>query len=153
MGNHLEWQYGYAVVTVDGNQVSITYYAGLPAGGAVPTSWVPFETFSYTVTSKTLGLNDVNQTIVPQILTDYYPGIAINKIGTGTLTLGAGSSPYSQPITVSGGKMRVYGNYASAPVTVNGGGIIALHDGSLNQVTSEAAGSLVGTGTVFGSFD
>ena len=115
-----------------------------------PPGWL-YETFSYTVTSKTLGLNDVSQTIVPQILTDYYPGIAINKIGTGTLTLSAGSSPYSGPITVSGGKMRVYGNYASAPVTVNGGGITALHDGSLNQVTSEAAGSLVGTGTVFGT--
>ncbi len=94
MDNHLEWQFGYAVVTVNGNQVSITYYAGLPAN-AVPTSWVPYETFSYTVTSKTLGLNDVSQTIVPQILTDYYPGIAINKIGAGTLTLNAGSSPYS----------------------------------------------------------
>jgi autotransporter-associated beta strand protein len=150
LGNHLEWQFGYAVVTVDGNQVSITYYAGLPVN-AVPTSWVPYETFHYMVTSKTLGLNDVNQTIVPQILTDYYPGIAMNKIGTGTLTLSAGSSPYSSPITVSGGKMKVYGNYASAPVTVNGGGITALHDGSLSQVTSDPAGSLVGTGTVFGT--
>ena len=81
----------------------------------------------------------------------YYPGIAINKIGTGTLTLNAGDSPYSGPITVSGGKMRVYGNYASAPVTVNGGGTTALHGGSLNQVTSNAAGSLVGTGMVFGT--
>ena len=150
LGNHLEWQYGYAVVTVNGNQVSITYYAGLPAN-AVPTSWVAYETTSYSVTSKTLGLNDVSQTIVPQILTDYYPGIAINKIGTGTLTLSAGSSLYSGPITVSGGKLRVYGNYVSAPVTVSGGGIAALHNGSLNQVTSNAAGSLVGTGTVFGA--
>jgi autotransporter-associated beta strand protein len=150
VGNHLEWQYGYAVVTVNGNQVSITYYAGLPAN-AVPTSWVAYETTSYSVTSKTLGLNDVSQTIVPQILTDYYPGIAINKIGTGTLTLSAGSSLYSGPITVSGGKLRVYGNYASAPVTVNAGGTTALHDGSLNQVTSDAAGNLVGTGTVFGT--
>jgi autotransporter-associated beta strand protein len=150
LGNHLEWQYGYALVTVNGNQVSITYYAGLPAN-TVPTSWVAYETTSYSVTSKTLGLNDVSQTIVPQILTDYYPGIAINKIGTGTLTLSAGSSPYSGPITVSGGKLRVYGNYASAPVTVNGGGTTALHDGSLNQVSSDAAGNLVGTGTVFGT--
>ena len=150
LGNHLEWQYGYAVVTVDGNQVSITYYAGLPAN-AVPTSWVAYETFSYAITAKTLGLNNVSQQMDPQILTSYYPGIAINKIGTGTLTLSAGDSPYSGPITVSGGKMRVYGNYASAPVTVNGGGITALHDGRLNQVTSDAAGSLVGTGTVFGT--
>ena len=119
--------------------------------GAVPTSWEVFETFNYTVTSKTLGLSDVSQTIVPQILTDYYPGITINKTGAGTLTLSAGSSPYSGPITVSGGKLRVYGNYASAPVTVSGGGIVALHDGSLNQVTSEVAGSLEGTGTVIGT--
>lgn len=148
---HLENQFGYAVVTVDGNQVSITYYAGLPAGGAVPTSWEKYETYSYTVTSKTLGVDDVSQTIVPQILSDYYPGIAINKTGTGTLTLGAGSSPYSGPITVSGGKLRVYGNYASAPVTVSGGGLTTLHGGSLNQVTSSPAGSLEGTGTVFGT--
>jgi autotransporter-associated beta strand protein len=150
LDSHLEWQYGYAVVTVNGNQVSITYYAGLPAN-AVPTSWVAYETFSYAITAKTLGLNNVSQQMDPQILTSYYPGIAINKIGTGTLTLSAGDSPYSGPITVSGGRMRVYGNYASAPVTVNGGGITALHDGSLNQVTSDAAGSLVGTGTVFGT--
>ena len=150
LGNHLEWQFGYAVVTVNGNQVSITYYAGLPAN-AVPTSWEAYETFSYTITSKTLGLNDVSQTIVPQILSDFYPGIAINKKGSGTLTLSAGSSPYSQPITVSGGKMRVYGNYASAPVTVSGGGLATLHGGSLNQVTSSPAGSLEGTGTVFGT--
>ena len=32
LGNHLENQFGYAVVTVNGNQVDITYYAGLPAG-------------------------------------------------------------------------------------------------------------------------
>jgi autotransporter-associated beta strand protein len=151
LGNHLEWQFGYAVLTVNGNQVTITYYAGLPAGGAVPTSWEVFETFSYTVTSKTLGLRDVSQTLVPQILTDYYPGIAINKTGAGTLTLSSGSSPYSGPITVSGGKMRVYGNYASAPVTVSDGGLTSLHGGSLNQVTSSPAGSLEGTGTVFGT--
>jgi autotransporter-associated beta strand protein len=150
MENHLEWQFGYAVVTIDGNQVSITYYAGLPAN-AVPTSWAPFETFSYTITSKTLGVNNVSQQMDPQILTDFYPGIVINKIGTGTLALNAGDSPYAGPITVSGGKMRVYGNYASAPVTVNGGGLTALYGGSLNQVTSDAAGSLVGTGTVCGT--
>ncbi len=148
--NHLEWQFGYAVVTIDGNQVSITYYAGLPAN-AVPTSWEPYETYNYTITAKTLGLNDVSQQLDPQILTDYYPGIAINKVGTGTLTLNVGSSPYSQPITVSGGKMRVYGDYAGAPVTVNGGGMTALYGGSLNQVTSDAAGSLAGSGTVCGT--
>jgi autotransporter-associated beta strand protein len=150
LGNHLEWQFGYAVVTINGNQVSITYYAGLPVN-AVPTSWEVKDTFSYVVTSKTLGLNNVSQQMDPQILTSYYPGVAINKTGTGTLTLSAGTSPYSQPITVSGGKMRVYGHYASAPVTVIGGGVTALHDGSLNQVISEADGSLVGTGTVFGN--
>lgn len=148
LANHLENQFGYAVVTIDGNQVRITYYAGLPP---VPTRWEPYETFSYTITSKTLGLNNVSQQMDPQILTGYYPGIAINKIGTGTLTLNAGDSPYSEPITVSAGKMRVYGNYASAPVTVNGGGTTALHGGSLNQVTSDPAGSLVGDGTVFGT--
>ncbi len=150
LGNHLENQFGYAVVTVNDNQVSITYYTSVPTNGVI-NSWVPYETFGYTVTSKTLGVNDVSQTIVPQILTDYYPGIAINKIGAGTLTLDAGSSPYSQPITVSGGNLRVYGNYASAPVTVSGGGLTTMHAGSLNQVTSNAAGSLMGTGTVFGT--
>jgi hypothetical protein len=150
LANHLENQFGYAVVTIDGNQVSITYYAGLPAN-AVPTSWVPYETFSYAITAKTLGLNNVSQQMDPQILTGYYPGIAINKIGTGTLTLNAGTSPYSQPIAVSGGKMSIYGNYASAPVTVTAGGTTALQGGSLNNVISNAGGSLLGVGTVVGS--
>ncbi|MHB8067161.1 MAG: metallophosphoesterase family protein [Desulfobaccales bacterium] len=150
LDNHLEDQFGYAVVTVDGNQVSITYYAGVNSKVA-PTSWEPYETFNYTVTSKNLGLNDVSQQIAPQILTDYYPGIAINKIGTGTLTLNAGTSPYSGPITVSGGKLRVYGTYASAPVTVDTAGTAALHDGTIKDVTANAGGSLTGTGTVVGS--
>jgi autotransporter-associated beta strand protein len=98
-----------------------------------------------------LGLKDVNQEITPQILTDYYPGIAINKIGTGTLTLNAGASPYSGPITVSGGTMRVYGIYAGAPVSVNSGGTTALYGGSLNNVAANAGGSLVGNGMVVGS--
>lgn len=150
LDNHLEWQFGYAVVTVDCNQVSITYYAGVNTDAA-PTSWEAFETFNYTVTSKNLGLNDVSQQIAPQILTDYYPGIAINKIGTGTLTLNAGTSPYSGPITVSGGKLRVYGAYASAPVSVNTAGTAALYGGSLNNVTANAGCSLIGTGTVAGN--
>jgi len=137
-------------VTLDGNQVSITYYAGVNPKAA-PTSWEAYETFNYTVTSKNLGLNDVSQQIDPQILTDYYPGIAINKLGTGTLTLNAGTSPYSGPITVSGGTMRVYGTYASAPVSVNSGGTTALYGGSLNNVAANAGGSLIGTGTVAGS--
>ena len=148
--NHLENQYNYAIVTVNGNQVSITCYAGLPVA-SVPTSWVVNDTFSYVVTSKTLGLNNVSQQLTPEILTDFYPGIAINKIGTGTLTLIPGASSYSGLITVSGGKMRVYGNYASAPVTVNGGGMTAMHGGSLNQVNSGTGGSLEGTGTINGT--
>ena len=149
LDNHLEEYFGYAVVTVDGNQVTITYYKGLPA--AAPTSWVPFESYSYTVTSKNLGLNDVNQQIDPQILTDYYPAIAINKIGSGTLTLNAGASPYSGPITVSDGKLRVYGTYANAPVSVDTAGTVALHDGTIKDVTDNAGGSLIGAGTVTGS--
>jgi autotransporter-associated beta strand protein len=150
LGNHLENQYSYAVVTVNGNQISINCYAGLPVA-SVPTSWEITDTFSYVVTSKTLGLNDVNQQMTPEILTDFYPGITINKIGTGTLTLGPGDSSYSGLITVSGGKMRVYGNYGSAPVAVNGGGMTAMHGGSLNQVTSDTGGNLEGIGTINGT--
>ncbi|MEW6658480.1 MAG: metallophosphoesterase [Thermodesulfobacteriota bacterium] len=149
LDNHLENKFGYAVVTVDGNQVTITCYAGEPA--LTPTTWEFYESYSYTVTSKNLGLKDVSQQIDPQILTDYYPGIAINKIGTGILTLNAGTSPYSGPFTVSGGTMRVYGIYASAPVSVNSGGTTALYGGSLNNVAVNAGGSLVGNGMVVGS--
>jgi autotransporter-associated beta strand protein len=149
LDNHLENKYGYAVVTVDGNQVTITCYAGEPA--LTPTTWEFYESYSFTVTSKNLGLNDVSQQIDPQILTDYYPGITINKIGTGTLTLNAGTSPYSGPITVSGGNLRVYGTYANAPVSVNSGGTTALYGGSLNNVAANAGGSLVGNGMVVGS--
>ncbi|MGA2404533.1 MAG: metallophosphoesterase family protein [Syntrophobacteraceae bacterium] len=148
MNNHLESQYGYSIVTVNGNQVSVAYYAGRPAGGAVPTSWQLFETFDYTVSSKTLGLKDVSQAINPQILNDFYPGIAINKIGAGTLTLNAGTSNYSEPITISAGQMSVYGAYAGAPVSVNGGGKATLYGGSLNNVTVDAGGNLAGSGTV-----
>jgi autotransporter-associated beta strand protein len=148
LNNHLENQYGYAVVTVDGNQVSITYYAGWPAGSGVPTTWYPFETFGYTVASKTLGLRDVNQTIPPRILTQFYPGIAINKVGAGDLTLGAGASNYSEPITVSAGNLSVYGDYANVPVSINYGAQATLRGGSINDVTVAVGGNLVGPGTV-----
>lgn len=148
MDKHQENQYGYSIVTVNGNQVSITYYAGMPAGGGVPTSWEPFDTFDYTVTSKTLGLKDLSQAIDPEILTNFYPGIAINKIGTGTLTLNAGISNYSEPITVSAGMMSVHGTYAGAPVSVKNGGQATLHGGTLSDVTVDAGGNLVGPGTV-----
>jgi autotransporter-associated beta strand protein len=146
--NHLENQYGYSIVTVNGNQVSITSYAGQNLARGVPTSWYPFETFDYTVTSKTLGLKDVSQPMDPQILTGFYQGIAIKKIGAGVLTLNTGTSTYSEPITVSGGQMRVYGAFANAPVSVKSGGQATLRRGSLNDVTVEAGGNLVGSGTV-----
>lgn len=148
LNSHLEDQYGYAIVTVNGSQVSIVYYAGTPAGGGVPTAWVPFDTFSYTVDSKTLGLKDMDQAIDPQTLSDFYPGIAINKVGAGTLTLNAGTSSYSGPIAISAGKISVNGTYADAPVSVKYGGQATLHGGSLNDVTVDEGGILVGSGTV-----
>jgi autotransporter-associated beta strand protein len=151
MKGHLELQYGYAIVTVDGNQVSITYYAGLPTPSGVPDTWYPADSFNYTVTSKTLGLNDVSQVIAPQILTKFYPGIAINKTGAGILTLNNGASDYSEPITVDEGEMSVYGAYASAPVTVQSGGQATLHDGSLGDVTVNAGGTLQGPGMLAGN--
>ena len=45
-------------------------------GMPVPTSWEVTDSFSYVVTSKTLGLNNVSQQMDPQILTSYYPGIS-----------------------------------------------------------------------------
>lgn len=144
----LQNQYGYAIVTVDGNHVSMTYYAGDSSNGAVPASWQAYDTFSYTVSSKTLGLKDVNQVIGPEILEDYYPGIAIDKVGAGVLTLDAGTSAYSEPIRVSAGQMRVYGSYADAPVSVKSGGQATLFGGSLSDVAVEEGGSLVGGGAI-----
>jgi autotransporter-associated beta strand protein len=149
--NHVELQYGYAIVTVDGNQVSITYYAGLPTESGVPDFWYPADSFNYTVTSKTLGRNDVNQTIAPQILTNFYSGIAITKTGAGILTLNTGASSYSEPIRVAAGQLSVYGAYASAPVTVQPGGQATLHGGSLGDVTVNAGGILNGAGMVAGN--
>lgn len=144
-------QYGYAIFTVDGNHVSITYYAGLPTPDGIPTSWYPADNFSYTVTSKTLGLKDVDQTIPAQILTDFYPGVAINKTGAGILTLAAGASSYSQPITAAAGEVSVYGAYASAPVTVQPGGLVTLHGGSLGEANVAMGGLLHGPGMLAGN--
>jgi autotransporter-associated beta strand protein len=151
MKAHLEQQYGYAIVTVDGNQISITYYAGMPTPSGVPDTWYPFDSFNYTITSKTLGLNDVSQAIAPQILTNFYPGIAINKTGAGILTLNTGVSSYSDPITVTAGQLSVYGAYASAPVTVQPGGQATLHGGSLGDVTVNEGGILHGPGMLAGN--
>jgi hypothetical protein len=66
----------------------------------------------------TPGLKDVDEAINPEILTNFYSGSSVNKLGTGMLTLNAGTGNHSEPITVSTCKMSVYGGYASVPVSV-----------------------------------
>jgi hypothetical protein len=149
--SHLEGSWGYSVVTVTDNTVTAVHYYNTNTANPAQGTWLPFDTFSYTVTARTLGLNNVSQNLTPQIL-DYYKGIAITKTGTGTLTLTAGTSSNSEPITVSGGRLNVNGNYTSVPVTVNSGCEMAMYSGSnINNVTTNGQGLLFGTGTVNGN--
>lgn len=150
--SHLEGQYGYSLVTVDGNKITVVFYAYNP----LTDKWSAFDTYSYTLTSRKFGANDANQSLDPTILTNYYQGsgwgISITKIGSGTLTLDPGASTYSYRITVSGGILKVQGDYSQAPVTVQSGAAATLGDaGKVAGVTVDAGGALGGTGTVVGT--
>ena len=146
--SHLENQYGYSLVTVDGNKVTVVYYAY----DSTTNKWSAFDTYSYTITSRKFGANDANQSIDPATLTNYYTGIGLLKIGLGSLTLNAGTSTYSDAITVSAGGLNVQGDYASAPVTVQAGAQAILGDaGKVAGVTVDSGGTLSGTGTVVGA--
>jgi outer membrane autotransporter protein len=146
--SHLENQYGYSLVTVDGNKITVVYYAY----DSSTDKWSAFDTYSYTLTSRKFGANDANQSIDPTTLTNYYQGISLLKIGLGTLTLNSGTSTYSDAITVSAGGLNVQGDYSSAPVTVQAGAQAILGDaGKVAGVTVDSGGTLSGTGTVAGS--
>ena len=75
-------------------------------------TWTPFDTYSYTMTSRNFGANDANQSIDPSTLTNYYQGISLNKIGSGTLTLNSGTSTYADAITVTAGELDGQGDDA-----------------------------------------
>ena len=148
--SHQEDNYGYSLVTVTGNTITVVYYI---YDGV--STWTPFDIYTYVLTSRNFGANDANQSLDPDTLTTYYQGagwgIGINKIGNGTLTLNPGASPYSYMITVSGGLLRVKGDYSLAPVTVQSGGAATLDDaGKVAGVTVNPWGTLGGTGTVVG---
>jgi outer membrane autotransporter protein len=151
--SHLEHQYGYSLVTVDGNKITVVFYAYEP----LTDKWSAFDTYSYTLTSRKFGANDANQSLDPTTLTNYYQGIGwgigITKIGSGTLTLNPpGASTYSSMIIVSGGTLVVLGDYSQAPVTVQSGAAAGLGDaGKVAGVTVDAGGTLGGTGTVVGA--
>jgi autotransporter-associated beta strand protein len=150
--SHLEGQYGYSLVTVDGKTITVVFYAYDPS----TDKWSAFDKYSYTLTSRKFGANDANQSLDPDTLTNYYQGIGwgieINKIGSGTLTLNPGASTYSYRITVSGGMLKVQGDYSQAPVTVQSGAAATLGDaGKVAGVTVDSGGTLSGTGTVVGS--
>ena len=145
--SHQEGNYGYTLVTVNGNTITAVYYT---FDGV--STWAPFDTYIYTITSRNFGANNANQSIDPATLTNYYQGIGLNKIGLGTLTLDAGTSTYADAITVSAGGLTVQGDYSSAPVTVQAGAQAILGDaGKVAGVTVDSGGTLSGTGTVVGS--
>ena len=149
--NHLEGQYGYSLVTVDGNKITVVYYAfdGVSA-------WTPFDTYVYTLISRKFGANDANQSLDPDTLTNYYQGIGwgigLTKIGLGTLTLTSGTTTYSSTIRVSAGGLNVQGDYSRAPVIIQSGAAANLEAaGKVADVTVDSGGLLSGTGTVVGS--
>lgn len=150
--SHQEGKYGYNLVTVNGNKVTIEHYTY----DNLTETWHLFDTYEYTLTSRKFGGNNASQSINPDILTDYYQGsgwgIAIQKIGTGTLTLNPGTSSYAQQITVSGGTLDVRGDYSQAPLTVQSGATAILGDaGKVAGVTVDSGGTLSGTGSVVGN--
>ncbi len=150
--SHQEGKYGYSLVTVDGNKVIIEHYTY----ETLTDTWYLFDKYEYTLTSRKFGGNNASQSIDPATLTDYYQGtgwgIAIQKIGTGTLTLNPGVSTYSQMITVSGGTLDVRGDYSQVPVTVQSGATATLDTaGKVAEVTVDSGGTLSGTGMVAGN--
>jgi outer membrane autotransporter protein len=146
--NHLEGQYGYTLVTVDGNKITVVFYAY----DQTANTWSVFDTYIYTLTSRKFGADNANQSIDASTLTDYYTGIGLTKIGLGTLTLNSGTSTYADAITVSAGRLNVQGDYSSAPVTVQSGAQAFLDDaGKVAGVTVDSGGTLSGTGTVAGT--
>ncbi len=148
--SHQETQYGYSLVTVNSNTITVVYYVY----DQTANTWSPFDTYTYTITSRKFGAGDANQAIDPTTLTNYYSGINLAKIGSGTLTLNPGASPYSGSITVSAGRLDVQGDYSSAPVTVQSGAAASLRDaGKVADMTIDSGGTLSGTGTVVGSLN
>ena len=138
-------------MTVDGNKITVVYYAfdGVSA-------WTPFDTYTYTLTSRKFGANDANQSLDPDTLTNYYQGIGwgigLTKIGLGTLTLTSGTTTYSSTIRVSAGGLNVQGDYSRAPVIIQSGAAANLEAaGKVADVTVDSGGLLSGTGTVVGS--
>ncbi len=146
--SHQEGSYGYSLVTVNGNTITVVNYIY----NQTANTWTPFDTYTYTITSRNFGANDANQSLDPDTLTNYYQGIGLDKIGAGTLTLTAGATTYSDPITVSAGALTVDGDYSSVPVTIQSGGTVNLNAGALVAgVTVDAGGTLNGSGTVVGT--
>jgi len=155
-----EGSYGYTLVTVNGNTITADYYI---YDSSQPNPWSIFETYTYTLISRKFGGNDANQSIDASTLTDYYFGIdssgtpfkiAINKIGSGTLTLNPGASTYPGRITVTAGELNVQGKYANAPVTVQSGGTLS-GTGTIGNVTNSGTvspGNSPGTLNVVGSY-
>jgi outer membrane autotransporter protein len=145
--SHQETNYGYTLVTVDGNKITAVYYI---FDGV--NTWTPFDTYIYTITSRKFGANDANQSLDPVTLTTYYTDIALKKIGNGTLTLTSGTTAYSSAITVSAGGLNVQGDYSRAPVIIQSGAAANLEAaGRVAGVTVDSGGTLSGTGTVVGS--
>ena len=150
--SHQEGKYGYNLVTVNGNKVTIEHYTY----DTLTDTWHLFDTYEYTLTLRKFGGNNASQSINPDILNNYYQGsgwgIAIQKIGTGTLTLNSGVSSYAQMITVSGGTLDVRGDYSQAPLTVQSGATAILGDeGKVAGVVVDSGGTLSGTGSVVGN--
>jgi outer membrane autotransporter protein len=158
-----EDKYGYSLVTVDGNKITVDFYVY----NQNSNSWSIFDTYPYTLTSRKFGANDANQSIDASTLTDYFGfdssgtpfKIALNKIGSGMLTLNAGASAYPGAITVNAGELNVRGDYRFAPVTVEPGGILSgagtigsvINSGTVNPGNSPGTLNVVGSYTQTGT--
>ena len=135
-------------MTVDGNKITAVYYIY----NSTANTWTPFDTYTYTITSRNFGANDANQSIDPATLTNYYTGIGLNKIGPGTLTLNAGASTYADAITVLRVGSTCKGTIPAHRSRCNRGAQVILGaGGKVAGVTVDAGGTLNGSGTVVGT--
>ena len=123
--SHQEPNYGYTLVTVNGNNITVVFYTYDDV-----STWTPFDTYTYTLTSRNFGANDANHpsTRYPdQLLSGHRLGFSL-KIGQGTLTLNAGTSTYCQHHYGVCRRAQGPRGLFQRPVTVQSGGAANLAD-------------------------
>ena len=126
----VENQYGYTLVTVNGNTITAEFFAY----NSTTDAWDRLDTYIYTLISRKFGGNDANQSIDPATLTNYYRASTLIKIGQGTLTLNRRRQHLLRHHYGVGRWTQGAGGLSPAPVNVQGGAAATL--GETGQVAT-----------------